>query len=220
MIFALRGSMLAGLPLLLAACGTTPPPNVYTLLAAPAGAATATPGDFAVQTMPITLPAQVDQPHLMLRTGSGELAPLYGERWSAPLADELQTAFSAALTHRLGVPDVGGVGVSSGLPTWRVQTDVQRFELAAQGPAVLDATWRIRQDRGAALLCRSVVEWMPESAGVAGLVQAQQQAVARLAETVALAIEAGARRPAAVPGVTLSSCSRTETPASASNAPT
>ncbi|MBU4612952.1 membrane integrity-associated transporter subunit PqiC [Achromobacter sp. GG226] len=209
--------LLVCLPLVLAACGTPPRPNIHTLLAAPSPAAASATGDFAVQTMPINLPAQVDQPYLMLRTGGGALTPLYGERWAAPLADELQAAFSAALTRRLGVPDVGGVGVASGLPTWRVQTDVQRFELPTQGPAVLDATWRIRQDRGAALLCRSVVELAPDGEGVPALVQAQQQAVARLADAVALAIEAGGRRPQAVPGVTLANCSRTE--ATAAGAP-
>ncbi len=195
--------------LLLAACSSTPPPNTYTLMtdALPTGAQATR--DFVIQTAPVTLPPQVDQPQLMLRANGGQLAALTGDRWAAPLGDELHTSLSAALTRRLGVPDVDGVGPSAATPTWRIQTDVQRFEMPMEGAVVLDATWRIRRDRGVALLCRSVVQVLPAAAGVPGVVGAQQQAVIELADAMARAIEAGGQPPADAGNVRMMGCSRT-----------
>lgn len=205
---AIRPAALGAL-LLLAACGSTPAPNTYTLMtdALPTGAST--PRDYVIQTAPVTLPPQVDQPQLMLRANGGQLAALTGDRWAAPLGDELHTSLSAALTRRLGVPDVDGVGPSAATPTWRIQTDVQRFEMPMEGAVVLDATWRIRRDRGVALLCRSVVQVLPAAAGVPGVVGAQQQAVIELADAMARAIEAGGQPPADAGNVRMMGCSRT-----------
>ncbi|MGB3461073.1 MAG: ABC-type transport auxiliary lipoprotein family protein, partial [Rhodanobacter lindaniclasticus] len=73
---------------LLAACASAPL-HYYTLLpgsAAPvAESATAIP--FEVLT--VNVPAQVDRPQLVVRQGGQSVALLEGERWIAPLADEV-----------------------------------------------------------------------------------------------------------------------------------
>lgn len=203
----------------LAGCGSSPPVRYYTLMtppaasAGPAGAGASDAG-YALEVLPVSVPAQVDQPQLMLRGEGGQLQAQYSDRWSAPLPDELRDALSDALTRRLGVPDVRGVLPLPGTPVWRVRVDVQRFEVAAAGEAVLEATWRVSphdmRTQAAALLCRTRID-IPvrgvvgagkddAAAGVdAGTaagqaVLAQQRAVVLLGDTVASAIRAQGRQ--------------------------
>lgn len=195
---------------LLGACGTSPPANFYTLQAPPQ-AADASQAGFMIEVVPVSVPAQSDQPQIMLRTGTGSIAPLYSERWSAPLADEMRSALSEGLTRNLGALDVQVVRPAPGTPVWRVQADVQRFDMSDQGPAVLDVTWRARpiNTSGAALICRSVVTVLPAEgqALIPGLVVAQQQAIGLLAQTIASGIrQQGANAQAASSAVSLSGC--------------
>lgn len=191
---------------LLAACGTSPPAQFYTLQpAVQSQPAPVAPVDFQIEITPVSVPLQADQPQIMLRErdGEGELIPLYSHRWSAPLADEIGSALSDALTRKLGTLNVQTLQPVSGTPVWRVQVDVQRFDMVAQGPARLDATWRVRpvnHKKGRTLVCRSAVEVAPVGAGVAALVQAQQGAVALLADTIASAVQAQGQRATAPNG--------------------
>ncbi|KCB43908.1 membrane integrity-associated transporter subunit PqiC [Bordetella hinzii] len=194
----------------LAACGSSPPARYYTLQA-PAGGGTATAGNagFMIEVLPVIVPAQADQPQIMLRTGAGSIAPLYSDRWSAPLGDELRSALSDGLTRELGALDVRVVRPPAETPVWRVQTDVQRFDVSTQGPAVLDVTWRARPIslKGQALICRSVITVPAAGGDVPKLVAAQQQAVALLARTIASGIRRGGQgaEPAG-PEVSLQGC--------------
>jgi uncharacterized lipoprotein YmbA len=222
----------------LAGCAGSPPASYYTLLpaadtAAPvdgtpvagtpvagtpvAGGSAADTPAFALEIMPVSVPLQVDQPQIMLRTADDALSPMYSQRWASPLGEELQTALSHAMTAALGAPDVSALGASTGVPVWRVQVDVQRFDMLLGGPALLDATWRIRQSgmsRGkavppAVLLCRSLVRVPAPGADLPGLVLAQQRAVTALARTISSAILQDARVPPSSDLVQVRGCSRT-----------
>jgi len=193
----------------LAGCSASSPVRYHTLVAPPSApaAATAPAAGYMIEVLPVTVPPQVDQPQLMLRTGTGQLMAQYSDRWSSALPEEFRDALSDALTRRLGVPDVRVIKPLGDLPVWRVQVDVQRFESAPGSASVVEATWRVRragQDAAAAvpgLLCRSRVDVpvsqaqgdaVPGSASDA-LVRAHQQAVALLGATIASAIEAQGR---------------------------
>jgi len=200
----------------LSGCAGSPPVRYYTLTApvqagepAPASA----PANYAIDVAPVSVPAQADLPQLMLRSGSGELTAQYSDRWSGPLPSELRNALSMVLTRQLGVPDVRRLAPSPGLPVWRVQVDVQRFDASTAGPAVIDATWRVRPLQGtdAGLLCRSRVETpvaMPAgSTGLAAVVVAEQKAVALLGQTIASAVRSqGRQATAASPMVRMLQC--------------
>ncbi|OZI65904.1 PqiC family protein [Bordetella genomosp. 1] len=207
-----RTILLLGAAAALSACGGSPTARYYTLLApqqkavAPAGTAS-----YMVEVLPVIVPAQADQPQIMLRTGAGTVAPLYSDRWTAALGDELRAALSDGLTRELGVLDVQVVRPGPGAPVWRVQTDVQRFDMNDGGPAVLDVTWRARplNTAGRGLVCRTVVSVPQEGSGITGLITAQQQATQLLARTIASAIQSGGER-AQAPGeqVSVSGCTQ------------
>ncbi|SAI74439.1 lipoprotein [Bordetella ansorpii] len=190
----------------LAGCAGSPPVRYYTLVAPPSASTapqTATaPAGYMIEVLSVSVPPQVDQPQLMLRSGTGQLTAQYSDRWSSPLPDEFRDALSDVLTRRLGVPDVRVVKPLGDTPIWRVLVDVQRFESTPGVSSVIEATWRVRRDardRSSGLLCRSRVDVPvagglgPEAAGgraEAELVQAHQQAVALLGDTIASAIRA------------------------------
>ena len=91
---------------LLAACAS-PPVNFYTLLAPGAGHAAqpapAPAGVSVVQVLPVSIPAELDLPQIVVRSGQGEVVPLNGERWAGPLADQIRVTYKTAwlMLHKL-----------------------------------------------------------------------------------------------------------------------
>ncbi|MBO1113073.1 PqiC family protein [Bordetella petrii] len=186
----------------LAGCAMSPPARYYTLQPAPQAApAAAQRVQYQIEVAPVSVPLQADQPQIMLRRheGDGALTPLYSHRWSAPLSDEIGAALSDVLTHTLGALDVQTLQPADNAPVWRVQVDVQRFDMVSGGPARLDATWRVRplNLKGArALICRATVQVPADGQDIPALVQAQQRAVTLLGQTIASAIQSGGAQPA------------------------
>lgn len=192
----------------LAGCGSSPPVHYYTLQGPTASTNTAVAAaNYLIDVQGVNLSSQADQPQLMVRTSDGSLSALYSERWSSPLGDELRGALSDALKRELGALDVQAVKPGPGAPVWRVQTDVQRFELVPGSMAQLDATWRVRpvNAKGTGLLCRSVVTETVADEGVPALIAAQQRAVVSLAGVMASAIRG--QTPAGSSSVQMLGCS-------------
>ncbi|CAM3444797.1 ABC-type transport auxiliary lipoprotein component domain-containing protein [Bordetella sputigena] len=196
----------------LAGCAASPPVNYYTLLAPePATPAAARDGQppYLLEVLPVTVPSQADQPQIMMRQPDGAVSAYYSDRWTAPLPDEIRGALSYNLVRDLGVLDVQTISAPSSAAVWRVQVDVQRFDAAAGGSAVLDATWRVRPVnlQGQGLLCRSVVQLPLGGTAPGNAVAAQQKATVALAATIASAIRSGgARASSADPAVQLQGC--------------
>lgn len=189
---AARGLAPLALPVLSAACAASAPVHYYTLLG-PVSQAFAAPGTaapFLLEVQDVNVAAQADQPQVMVRTGEGSVTALYSERWSSPLGDEIRGALSDALKRDLGALDARGVKPGPTAPIWRVQTDVQRFDLVPGHRVQLDATWRVRPVNleGTGRLCRSIVTETVSGSGVPALVVAQQRAVTALAGAMASAI--------------------------------
>lgn len=194
----MRPAILASFALLaLAACGSAPPTSFLTLLP-PAPAAAATPAaHLAWEVLPVALPAQADQPQFALRRADGTLVLLEHDRWIAPLADELRAALLDGLSQRLGPPlESAGAG-----KLWRIRVDVQRFDSGPGGRIRDDIDWALSGSAGgkADLQCRSVFD-APAGDGAPALAAAHREAVAKLAQAIAVALEAlDAGRPASCP---------------------
>ncbi|WP_369869699.1 membrane integrity-associated transporter subunit PqiC [Achromobacter sp. AONIH1] len=182
----------SALALAAALAGCASAPVHYYTLSVPAGTASAPAGAqaaYMIDVLPVSVPTPADQPQLMVRNGDGSVSALYSERWTAPLADEVRGALSDALQRELGALDVRVVKPASSAAVWRVQTDVQRFDLSP-GAAQLDATWRVRPVnlKGSGLICRTVVDEPASGQGASALVAAQQRALSKLAGVMASAI--------------------------------
>ena len=177
---------LAGLlAMALAACASAPM-HYYTLMApAAAGAAPATaPAPFGFALLPVGIPAQADQPQMVVRQGGQGVAVLDGRRWIAPLGDEVRGALSADLSRDMGAQDVSGLPAGD-KPVLRIKVDLRRFESVPGQYALIDAAWSVHALQGDTILaCTSRIrENVGE--GFDALVAGHQQALAALATRIA-----------------------------------
>jgi uncharacterized lipoprotein YmbA len=116
----------------LAGCASAPT-HFYTLQqSAPAHTdAPAVSSAFLIDLQPVGVPAQVDQPELVVRQSEQRVAVLDNERWAAPLAGELRDALSADLAGALGTRDAG-LSRPPATPVYRI----------SRHPAVRFLAWR------------------------------------------------------------------------------
>ncbi|MDQ2822219.1 MAG: PqiC family protein [Pseudomonadota bacterium] len=189
-----RSLLLAACAFTLAAC-SSPPVHYHTLLAPAMTPATGAPAAFAIDVLPVGIPAQLDQQQLVVRNGASGLIVQDGERWSGPYADEIRNALAAQLATSLNVRDVTGLGNASGTTVMRIQVQVRRFDAWVGDKVQFEGTWRLHlagADSSAnskgRLLCTSRFE-VPARGGYPEMVQAQQLVLRKLATEIA----AGAR---------------------------
>ncbi len=195
---------LAGIgALALSACASVPL-HYYTLVTPAAEVPGAVPGTASAlpfELLPVSLPAQVDQPQLVVRDGAQGMLLLNGERWIAPLGEELRSALAADLTRTLHSRDVTGLPAND-QPRLRIKLDVRRFDSQPGNYALIDGTWSMRRVNDAhagAVTCTSSVR-EPVGPGYAALVQGHQRAIAALAAQMAASARAlSAGRSAACP---------------------
>lgn len=180
----------------LPAPATAPLPTPATALRpSPAVAPATRPSPFLIEVLPVGVPAQLDQPQLVIRQDDSSLVVSENERWAGPLADELREALSAELTHRLATRDIAGLGRPGAEPVMRIKVQVRRLDAWLDRRIQLDADWsldRIGADAATTtdaseagrLTCGGRFE-VAADPGYPGLVRAQQQALARLAARIA-----------------------------------
>jgi len=138
-------------------CGGTKPARFYLLEFETAGNSPQAEEDAAdavfVGLMPVVLPDYVTRPQIATRVDANRLDYAEHDRWAEPLSDNVTRVLSIALEDELQ-------GVSTLEFPWppklelscRVNIDVRRFDLHADGSAVLTATWGISAGRQGELL--------------------------------------------------------------------
>jgi uncharacterized lipoprotein YmbA len=185
---------------LLASCASASP-RFYTLVPEsernPSGAVAA---GYRLQVDRVRIPAQVDRIELVTRLPDGGITIADGERWIAPVADELQSALSVELLRRLGGADFAaakGAAVS-------VRLDVERFESSPNQYALIEASWHLEL-KGAAkdfrVVCRTRAYEPVSGGGYPEMVRGYQRAVELIADQIAaVAQESVEREGAECPG--------------------
>ena len=168
--------------LLSAGCGSAAPPRFHSLLGEPLRVAAPT---LAWRLAPVSVPAQVDQPQFVLRRADGSLAVLEGERWQAPLQDELRDALSEQLGARLGP---AGQAAAAGRAEWRITLEVARFD-STPGRATLVAQWQLQSSRQRSGQRCSVRHEQAVADGVPALAAGHRRNLAQLATALAAALQ-------------------------------
>ena len=182
----------AAAALALAGCASAPM-HYYTLIppaaepaAAPVAAADQGLAGLPFELLPVSVPAQVDVPQLVLREGGQSVALLEGRRWIAPLGSEVRGALAVDLARQLHSQDLSGLPDNQ-RPLLRIKLDLHRFDSQLGGYALIEAGWSVRvlhAAHGGALACSSRVR-EPVGPGYDALVQGHQRALARLAAQIA-----------------------------------
>lgn len=183
--------LLAALALLQSACASAPV-RFYTLVnpnaEAPAAADAAIGKSLSFDLSPVRVPAQVDQPQLVVREGGQRLAVLESDRWIAPLGDEVHAALAAALVRDLPGQDLTGVAGSTPAML-HIRVDLRRFDSAPGSYATIEAAWSVlagKAPSATSLVCTSSIS-EPVGQGYDALVQGHQRAIDRLAGEIAAA---------------------------------
>ena len=168
-------------------CGASAPARFYTLdsTAVPEGAPAAS---YAVAVGPVSVPASVDRPQLVVQVAPNRVAFDEFNRWAAPLDDGIARAVAGNLAVLLGTPRVATAPASFD-PAYRVTIDVQRFESVPGKEVLVEAVWAVRRSAGgAARSGRTFAREPVGSEGVDALAAAHSRALAQVSRDIAAAI--------------------------------
>ena len=193
----LGGGIASAVAILLAACASSGPAvHLYSLMPAEPPARVAMAGTAIPLALDLHLPAQVEQPQLLVRLPDDSLMSLEQERWAGPLRDEMRGALFEELGAKFGIVESRAGG---SIAPVRVSLDIRRFDSVPGREARIEGAWIATAPtpvgtapKQAPMRC----DWLyRESAGggVSALPEAHRRAVVRLADAIGTAVVAASR---------------------------
>jgi uncharacterized lipoprotein YmbA len=167
----------------------SPPAHFYTLSHSAADAVKpdqALP-DMSVVVGPVSIPAIIDTPQIVVTTTPNQVSLNEFNRWASPLQNNISRVVVDDLAAMLGTSRVSLVNQSmSAEPDFRVAIDVQTFQSVPGESATLNATWIVRRTKdGKTQAGRTAVREPTTSMGYDALVAAHSRALARLSQDIA-----------------------------------
>jgi uncharacterized lipoprotein YmbA len=168
----------------------SPRSNFYTLNSAAKPVTTG--ADYSVSVGPVSVPAAVDRPQIVLRLAPNQVAIDEFHRWASPLPDAIARVVAENLAAMLGTPHVTVFSQPTAAGArYRVLVDVLRFESAPGEAATLDAVWTVRSTKdGTTRSGRTTVSEPVPDREYAALAAAHSRALGRLSTDLAGAIRA------------------------------
>ena len=164
-----------------------PPSHFYTL--SPIATPVSMSAEISVVVGPVSLPAIVDVPQIVVSTSPNEVSLDEFNRWASPLQSNIQRTVAENLVALLGSARV--TQFLSPDSDFRVAIEVQRFESTPGDSAVLDAAWVVRRAKdGKVENGRTTVREATPEKGYDALVAAHSRAVGRLSQDIADAVRA------------------------------
>lgn len=182
---------------LICGCASSAPSRFYTLSTVPA-AVVAPQADYSVSVGPVTVPAVVDRPQIVIKSGPNQVLIKEFDRWAAPLKDDIGRVVAENLSATLGTvqvtifPQSPSVGAS-----YRVAIDILHFDSDLGKAANLDAVWTVKSAKNGILrFGRTTLAEATQGAEFDALVAAHSRALGRLSTDIARAIkEIEAKKP-------------------------
>ncbi|MEP7275911.1 MAG: PqiC family protein [Betaproteobacteria bacterium] len=174
----------------LAAGCASDPARFYTLSAV-AGPAVA-PSKLSLAVGPVSVPAAVDRPQIVVSTSANQVALDEFNRWASPLQDSLSRVIAEDLVALLGTPRVTLYPqTSSADADYRIQVEVRSFESRPGKLASLDAVWTVRRAKdGKSETGRTSAREPTADASYDALAAAHSRGIARLSGDIADAVRA------------------------------
>jgi uncharacterized lipoprotein YmbA len=172
---------------LAAGCSSTPA-KFYTL--SPSAAAASQPEPTSKLTIvvgPITIPAIVDMPQIVVSNGANQVSQQQFNLWASPLRNNISQVVCADLSSLLGTSTVSSVLAVEA--DYRVAIDVQTFESAPGDSATLSAMWSVRRVKdGKTQMGRTTAREPSPGQGYQALAAAHSRALGRLSSDIAAQI--------------------------------
>jgi uncharacterized protein len=177
------------LVVLAAGCASTPASRFYTLSATTTSGATSSNVSMAVG--PVSVPAVVDRPQIVVTTGPNQVRLDEFNRWASPLQNSIARVVAENLVAMLGTPRVTLSQSLSADADYRAAIEVQRFESTLGEAATLDAVWTVSRTKdGKSQTGRTNVREVTQGNGYDALAAAHSRALARLSQNIADAVRA------------------------------
>jgi uncharacterized protein len=169
----------------------SPMSRFYTLSAA-ASAPAATASNMSVAVGPVSVPAVVDRPQIVVTTGPNQVRPEEFNRWAAPLQNSIARVVAENLVAMLGTPRVILSSQTLGADVdYRAAIEVQRFESTPGEAATLDAVWTVSRIKdGKSQTGRTTAREVASDKAYDALAAAHSRALARLSGDIADAVRA------------------------------
>jgi uncharacterized lipoprotein YmbA len=182
--------VIPALALILAGGCASPPSHFYTLSAKTAAAVPASALSLAVG--PVSVPAAVDRPEIVVSTGANQVQLDEFNRWASPLKNEISRVVAQNLVALLGTGKVTQFPeTTSADAAYRVSIEVQSFESVPGEHAGLDAVWTLRRARDdKSRTGRTSLQERVSEPGYEGLAAAHSRAIARLSRDIADGVRA------------------------------
>jgi uncharacterized lipoprotein YmbA len=177
------------LVMFVAACAS-PASRFYTLSAG--AAPSATPANRSVSVGPVSIPAVVDRPQIVVTTGPNQVRLEEFNRWASPLQNGIARVVAENLVALLSTPRVILFSQTLGIDIdYRAAIEVQRFESAPGEAATLDAVWTvIRPREGKSQTGRTTVREAVQGSSYDALAAAHSRALERLSRDIADGVRA------------------------------
>jgi uncharacterized protein len=177
------------LGMLASGCASTPESRFYTLSPVPTTPAP-TPSTLSVTVGPVSVPAMVDRPQIVVSMGPNRVRLDEFNRWASPLQSNIARVVADNLAGMLGTPRVALWSQTlSGDAEYRVAIAVQGFDSAPGEAATLDAVWTVtRAKDGQSQAGRTSLREPATEKGYDALAAAHSRAVARLSRDIAEAV--------------------------------
>lgn len=183
------------LALMLSACGTQPS-RFYQLTATPLPETRGTAPGRVIGLEAVDIPGYLDRSEMVMRGPGSRLSVLEYDRWAGAMDGMVTRTLAQDLSAELGNAEVVELPVTRDVPLAQVvEVQLDRFDAAENGPAVLEARWRVFGDGGDRLnrFGRTVAQEPVETPGDPGAVaDALSRTLARLARDIAGALRVGA----------------------------
>jgi uncharacterized lipoprotein YmbA len=175
---------------ILAAGCASPASRFYTLSAVPTPAAT--PSALSVTVGPVSVPAAVDRPEIVVTMGPNQVWLDEFNRWASPLQNNIARVVAENLVALLGTPRVTLSPLTlSADADYRVAIEVQGFDSAPGQAATLDAVWTVRRTKdGKGQTGRTTAREPAPDRSYDALAAAHSRAVAQLSRDIADAVHA------------------------------
>ena len=186
-----RWALVLSAALALAATGCASKPARFYTLESTATGSDGPPVHYAVVVGPVSIPASVDRPEMVVQLAPNQVRVDEFNRWAAPLNDAIARAVAGNLLTLLGTPDVA-TAPSANLPTaYRVTLDVQRFESGPGQTVLVDAIWAVSKPAGGrARSGRTSSREAAQGDGFDALAAAHSRALAQVSNDIATAVRA------------------------------
>jgi uncharacterized lipoprotein YmbA len=175
----------------------SPASHLYTLTHAPTTAAAQTPLNVSVVVGPVSVPAAVDVPEIVVSTGPNQVALDEFNRWASPLQSNISRVVVEDLVALLGTPRVMLFQQAVDAPhDYQVVIEVQSFDSSLGEAATLNALWVVRRMKdGKAETGRTVDREPLTQKSYDTLVAAHSRALGRMSQDIADTIRALDRAP-------------------------